>query len=72
MLTIRGRLITPFYSGVHVCLSENSDSSYVYGFMRLIYGLGAMNTTTFKKYLTAEILLARIRVGLKMQPFSFK
>ena len=32
--------------GVHVCLSEYSDSSFVYGFMRLIYGLVTMTTTT--------------------------
>ena len=47
MLTIRGRLITPFYSGVRVCWSEHSDSSFVYGFMSLDYGLGTMATTTF-------------------------
>ena len=28
------------YSGVHVCWSEHSDSSVVYGFMSLDYGLG--------------------------------
>ena len=28
------------YSGVHVCLSEHSDSSFVYGFMSLDYGCG--------------------------------
>ena len=28
------------YSGVHVCWSEHSDSSFVYGFMSLDYGLG--------------------------------
>ena len=27
------------YSGVHVCWSEHSDSSFVYGFMNLNYGL---------------------------------
>ena len=27
------------YSGVHVCWSEHSDSSFVYGFMSLDYGL---------------------------------
>ena len=26
-----------FYSGVHACWSEHFDSSFVYGFMRLIY-----------------------------------
>ena len=34
------------YSRVHVCWSEHSDSSFVYGFMSLIYGLGTMTTTT--------------------------
>ena len=47
MLTIRGRLITPD-SGVHVCWSEHSDSSFVYGFMSLDYGLGTMTTTTIQ------------------------
>ena len=36
------------YSGVHVCRSEHSDSSFVYGFMSLDYGLGTMTATTFK------------------------
>ena len=35
------------YSGVHVCWSEHSDSSFVYGFMSLGYGLGTMTATTF-------------------------
>ena len=30
------------YSEVHVCWFEHSDSSFVYGFMRLSYGLGTM------------------------------
>ena len=34
------------YSGVHVCWSGHSDSSVVYGFMSLDYGLGTMTTTT--------------------------
>ena len=34
------------YSGVHVCWSEHSDSSFVYGFMSLDYGLGTMIATT--------------------------
>ena len=34
------------YSGVHVCWSEHSDSSFVYGFMSLDYGLGTMTATT--------------------------
>ena len=35
------------YSGGYVCWSEHSDSSFVYGFMSLDYGLGTMTTTTF-------------------------
>ena len=41
---------TPDYtlcSGVHVCWSEHSDSSFVYGFMSLDYGFGTMTGTTF-------------------------
>ena len=37
----------PLYSGVHVCWSEHSDSSFVYGFMSLDYGLGTMTATTY-------------------------
>ena len=42
---------TPDYtlcSGVHVCWSEHSDSSFVYGFMILNYGFGTMTATTSK------------------------
>ena len=38
------------YSGVHVCWSEHSDSSFVYGFMSLDYGLGSMTATTSNYY----------------------
>ena len=34
------------YSGVHVCWSEYSDSSFVYGFMSLDYDLGTMTATS--------------------------
>ena len=34
------------YSGVHVCWSEHSDSSFVCGFMSLDYGLGTMTANT--------------------------
>ena len=34
------------YSGVHVCWSEHSDSSFVYRFMSLDYGLGTMTAIT--------------------------
>ena len=40
---------TPDYtlcSGVHVCWSEHSNSSFVYGFMSLDYGFGTMTGTT--------------------------
>ena len=42
---------TPDYtlcSGVHVCWSEHSDSSFVYGFMILDYGFGTMTATTYE------------------------
>ena len=42
---------TPDYtlcSGVHVCWSEHSDSSFVYGFMILDYGFGTMTATAFQ------------------------
>ena len=38
------------YSGVHVCWSEHSDSSFIYGFMSLDYSLGTMTATTFMNY----------------------
>ena len=43
-------LRTPDYtlcSGVYVCWSEHSDSSFVYGFKILDYGFGTMTTTTY-------------------------
>ena len=33
------------YSGVHVCCSEHSDSSFIYGFTSLDYSLGTMTAT---------------------------
>ena len=39
------------YSGAHACWSEHSDSSFVYGFMSLEYGLCTMTTTTFYSYI---------------------
>ena len=47
---------TPDYtlcSGVHVCWSEHSDSSFVYGFIILDYGFGTMTATTL---LVSELL----------------
>ena len=38
------------YSGVHVCWSEHSDSSFIYGFMSLDYGLGIKTATTFSYF----------------------
>ena len=43
------------YSGVHVCWSEHSDSSFVYGFTSLDYGLGTMATTLGRFLLRREI-----------------
>ena len=33
------------YFGVHVCWAEHSELSFIYGFMRLTYGLETMATT---------------------------
>ena len=41
----------PLFSGVHVYWSEHSDSSFVYGFMSLDYGLGTMTATIFYAFL---------------------
>ena len=54
---------TPDYtlcSGVHVCWSEHSASSFVYGFMILDYGFGTMTATTFNignTYLSSDLQL---------------
>ena len=48
MLTIRGRLITPFVLG-SMSVGLNiliRHSSFVYGFMSLDYGFGTMTATT--------------------------
>ena len=50
---------TPDYtlcSGVHVCWSEHSDSSFVYGFMILDYGFGTMTATTLSPYLVLALV----------------
>ena len=43
------------YSRVHVCWSEQSDSSFVYGFMSLDYGLGTMTATTSSSELKGQL-----------------
>ena len=56
---------TPDYtlcSGVHVCWSEHSDSSFVYGFMILNYGFGTMTATTrCMTYVEKELKLSVIQ-----------
>ena len=44
------------YSGVHVCWSEHSDSSFVYGFMSLDYGLNTMTATTYTHLTYLEMM----------------
>ena len=56
---------TPDYtlcSGVHVCWSEHSDSSFVYGFMILDDGFGTMTATTFdhKSKIVAMVAILKI------------
>ena len=53
---------TPDYihcSGVHVCWSEHSDSSFVYGFMSLDYGLGTMTAITYGTTIYTHCVSAR-------------
>ena len=50
-------------SGVHVCWSEHSDSSFVYGFMSLDYGFGTMTATTY------EYVILRLHPILTWFPF---
>ena len=45
------------YSGVHVCWSEHSDSSFIYGFMSLDYGFGTMTATTFARFVIKYVNL---------------
>ena len=45
------------YSGVHVCWSEHSAWSFVYGFMSLDYGLGTMTATTSIFIVLISVLL---------------
>ena len=42
--------------GVHTSCSEHSNLSFVYGFMRLIYGLGTMTTNTSKCNVRSKVL----------------
>ena len=54
---------TPDYtlcSGVHVCWSEHSDSSFVYGFMILNYGFGTMTATTYNHKAKQETVIGCI------------
>ena len=46
LCNVRFNTFQPLYSGVHVCWSEHSDSSFVCGFMSLDYCLGTMTATT--------------------------
>ena len=54
------------YSRVHVCWSEHSDSSFVYGFMSLDYGLGTMTATT-----CVEVLRPNQPSGVMSSAVSF-
>ena len=50
-------------SGVHVCWSEHSDSSFVYGFIILDYGFGTMTATTLFLYFSVLLALRLPRLG---------
>ena len=54
------------YSGVHVCWSEHSDSSFVYGFMNLDYGLGTMTASTYYTNSISNIYIIFSREGTQL------
>ena len=59
------------YSGVHVCWSEHSDSSFVYGFMSLDIGWGTMTSTTFQTgYFLYSRFLFRRAISFVVESFS--
>ena len=63
------------YSGVHVCWSEHSDSSFVYGFIGLDYGLGTMTATTLSKAILTPVIMVLskcLRVTLVYSISTFK
>ena len=65
---------TPDYtlcSGVHVCWSEHSDSSFVYGFMILNYGFGTMTAITYGNSLIRGIDTISREVTLSQSFASF-
>ena len=64
------------YSGVHVCWSEHSDSSFIYGFMSLVNGLGTMTATTFRhctsfKYVTRTVSVAKVSIIIEQTKFGW-
>ena len=61
------------YSGIHICWSEHSDSSFVYRFMILDYGLGTMTATTlYRKTFQADTMsdFCKRIVALQIAAFS--
>ena len=50
------------YSGVHVCWSEHSDLSLVYGCMRLDYGLVLSAFRTFVRFAIVWFCLFRLHL----------
>ena len=59
-----------FYYGVHVCWSEHSDPSFVYGFMCLDYGLGTMTTTTVYSNGKSKALVHQAYLRLRIFIFT--
>ena len=58
---------TPDYtlcSGVHVCWSEHSDSSFVYGFMILNYGFGTMTATTLASDISMNLSILQNKLSI--------
>ena len=64
---------TPDYTlcpGVHVCWSEHSDSSFVYGFMILNYGFGTMTATTLEILNSHRLAYLKLEFDLSVCPKS--
>ena len=60
------------YSGVQVCWSEHSDSSFAYGFMSLDNGLGTMTTSTVKGFVHTKAFYYQQKKTTLSLSFSYR
>ena len=59
------------YSGVHVCWSEHSDLSVVYGLMSLDYGLDTMTATSFSEKHDNTLTFCKLDKNFSRQHLEF-